>query len=799
MKYGDFDAANREYVITRPDTPQAWSNYLGSRKYGGIITAGAGGYSFTRSPADGRILRHRYNSVPTDLPGRQFYLRDMEGGDYWSAAWQATGKPLGEYSTEVRFGPGYAVIASEYSSIRTESTYFIPLDSEFEYWRLRVTNTGTRPRTLRVFAFCEFTTEWNLVNDLLNLQYTQYIGRAEYRDGFIAASSCAHLPEDPGNFANRDQGRHWWMTQCGRPVTGHDCDRDAFVGAYGGFHAPAAVVGGACTGSDGFSDNTCGALQSDLPLAPGESAEVLILLGIGRAETEGRRVAGEFGNAEACEREFGRLKAHWHGLLDTVRVSTPDAAFDHMVNTWGAYNALMTFEWSRSCSLVYTGDQRDGYGFRDTVQDCLGVTAMLPGEVRERLLLMLSAQDSTGGAQPEVRPWSHRPGKMKPTPASHYRSDDCLWFFNAIPAYVAETGDTGFYDAVVPYADAGEETVLGHLRRALEFNLERTGANGLPCGLLADWNDCLKLGYRGESLFVAFQLRLGLATYATVAAEMGLAGEAEWAAERLVELDDALAKTAWDGEWFRWAIAEDGTIFGTKNYPEGQVYLNTQAWAIISGAATPEQESLALGTVRERLASEWGVAMCAPPFEKTPVAVMRAVLFNPGNKENGGIFSHTQSWAVIAEAMAGDTEVAWRYYRAFLPSAQNDRAEIREIEPYVHCQSTHSQFSAKTGRSRVPWLSGTASWAHFTATNYLLGIRPENAGLRIDPRIPASWPGFSVTRKFRGLTIHIEVRNPDGICFGVPALELDGVRIEGNLVPADRLRDGLRVTATLRA
>ena len=797
MNYGYFVEETREYVITRPDTPRAWSNYLGSRKYGGIITNNAGGYSFTRSPAEGRILRHRYNSVPMDLPGRQIYIRDPESGDFWSAAWQATSKPLDAYRTETRFGPGYAVITSDYSGIRTESTYFIPLGKEFEYWRLNITNSGDRSRLLRVFAFCEFTTEWSLVNDLLNLQYTQYIGRAEFRDGLIAASSCANLPQDPSNFANRDQSRHWWMTQCGVPVSGHDCDREEFLGRHGGFHAPLAVMNGVCAGSEGFSDNTCGALQSDLALAPGESVELRILLGIGKAEEEGGCVCSEYGSAEACERELQRLKDHWHGLLEAFQVRTPDPDFDNMVNVWGAYNALMTFEWSRSCSLVYTGDQRDGYGFRDTVQDCLGVTGMLPQEIRERLVLMLSAQDATGGAQPEVRPWSHQPGHMPPTPASHYRSDDCLWFFNAIPVYVAETGDTAFYDEVVPYADCGEATVLGHLRRAIEFNLERSGANGLPCGLLADWNDCLKLGYKGESVFVTFQLRLALKTYAQICTSLALEEEQRWAESELADLDKKIASVCWDGGWFIWAIAEDGTVFGTKNYSEGQVYLNTQAWAIISGAASIERAAQALASVREHLASKWGVAMCAPPFEKTPVEVMRAVLFNRGNKENGGIFSHTQSWAVLAEVLAGDGDTAWRYYRSFLPAAQNDKADIREVEPYVHCQSTHSQFSEKFGCSRVPWLSGTASWAHFTATQYLLGIRPEPGGLRIDPCIPKDWPGFSATRKFRGMALQIEVRNPSGKNRGVTRLELDGAVLEGNFLDVHRLSDGAKIIATL--
>lgn len=797
MNYGRFDSSAHEYVVTRPDTPRAWSNYLGSRRYGGIVTNNAGGYSFTRSPAEGRILRHRYNSVPAEQPGRVFYLRDRDNGDYWSAAWQPVGKPLDRYRTETRFGPGYAEITSDYSGIKTESLYFIPLNQEFEYWRLRVTNTGVKPRRISVFACAEFTTEWNLLNDLLNLQYTQYIGEAKWRDGFIRASSCSRLPEDKANFANRDQSRWWWMTLAGAEVAGHDCDRDAFLGDYRGYDRPLAVERGSCGNSPGFSDNTCGVIQSDLELAPGETREILVLLGIGKSEREGRAMRRKFGTAAACEREFTALKTHWHALLDTFHVETPDADFDHMVNTWGAYNALVTLEWSRSCSLVYTGEHRDGFGFRDTVQDMLGVVAMVPDIVRERLVLMLSGQDASGGAQPDVRPWLHVPGKMKPTPPGNYRSDDCLWFFNTIPAYVAETGDTAFYDKVVPFADKGKATVLGHLRRALEFNLARTGRNGLPCGLLADWNDCLKLGYKGESVFVAFQVRLGLATYAEIAGGKKLARERTWALAELKKIDRAIARTCWDGKWFIWAIAEDGTVFGTSKAREGRIYLNTQCWAILSGFADTKQAKSALASVKKLLASEYGVAMCAPPFAKTPVKVMRAVLFNPGNKENAGIFSHTQSWAVLAEIMAGDGDRAYDYYRAFMPSAQNDQIEKREIEPFAHCQSTHSQFSEKFGTSRVPWLSGTASWAHYTATNHILGLRPETGGLRIDPCIPGDWPGFKARRLFRGSEVLVEVRNPQKLNRGVSHLLVDGERIEGNLLPLAALKAVIRVVAVI--
>jgi N,N'-diacetylchitobiose phosphorylase len=358
-----------------------------------------------------------------------------------------------------------------------------------------------------------------------------------------------------------------------------------------------------------------------------------------------------------------------------------------------------------------------------------------------------------------------------------------------VPAYVAETGDFNFYQKVLPYADHGQATVFGHLRRALEFNLERMGKHGLPCGLAADWNDCLRLGYHGESLFVAFQLRFGLLTYADIADRMSQPAEAEWARAQIEPLDAAIQKYTWDGEWFIWAIAEDGTVYGTKKYKyeEGLIYLNTQLWAVLSGAATPQQANTAMESVRNRLATSYGLMLCAPPFVKTSDEVMRAVLFLPGIKENAGIFNHTQGWAVMAECMLGHGDRAFEYYRSSMPSAFNDRAELRQIEPYVHNQTTYSEYSERPGVARVSWLTGAATWAYFSATQYVLGIRPDPDGLRIDPCIPRDWQGFEAVRRFRGKKISISVRNPNSVCRGVKSLTLNGKKVDGNLIPAAQL------------
>ena len=793
MKYGHFDDSAREYVITRPDTPRPWSNYLGSTEYGAIITNHAGGYSFYKSGATGRFLRMRFNGVPMDLPGRTFYLRDKADGDFWSAAWQPVAKPLDKYKSVCRHGTAYTVIESEYSGIATESTYFVPLGQTFEYWRLKVTNKSDRKRELSLWTYCEFANLWHTFQDLVNLQYSLFITRA-FRDDNILGIVCNPNYDFDGKDltgCNRS-----WIALSGAPVTGVETVREKFLGSYGGYAAPDVVVKGKSSDFLAQGDNVVGGLQTDIVLAPGETREIIVQLGIGTIESHGRKLVAEFGNSQRCEAELQKLKASWHTHFNSLQVSTPDKEFDAMVNTWNAYNALITYAWSRSASLVYNGE-RDGLGFRDTVQDMLGAIPLIRDGVKDRLELMLTGQLANGGAIPVIKPFSHKPGKELPPPDEEYRSDDCLWFFNAIPAYVAETGDVNFYNKVLPYADKGEATVLGHLRRGLEFNLERTGRNGLPCGLAADWNDCIRLGYHGESVFVAFQVRLGLDVYAGIAERLGKADEAAWARAQLKSLDEKIQKVCWDGEWFIWAVGQDGTIYGTKNFAEGQVYMNTQVWAVMSGAATKQQADTCLKTMKDRLATPFGVMLCAPPFIKANPEIMKATLFNAGIKENAGIFSHTQSWGVIAEVMQGNGDQAYEYYRAFMPSAYNERAEVREVEPYVHCQTTYSRYNTNEGASRVPWLSGTASWSYYSATHWLLGIRPEIEGLRIAPCIPKAWPGFSMQRVFRGAKVSIEVKNPAGANSGLKSLTVDGKPVQGEIVPAELIKDGSKIVAIL--
>jgi cellobiose phosphorylase len=786
MQFGHFDDANKEYVIDRPDTPRSWSNYLGSTEYGAIVTNNAGGYSFYKSAARGRFMRLRFNAVPMDQPGRYIYLHDHDSKDYWSASWQPVGKPLDSYKSECRHGSAYTIISSEYAGIRSETTYFVPLGKNFECWHVKLTNLSGKPRDLSVFTYVEYASNWDAADDQINLQYTQHTVKMEVEGNIVDHGTNVNIPSMPDNFSEKDQGRHTFLALVGAEAIGYDTDRAAFIGSYRSYRNPLVVEQGRCTGSLAVGDNACGTLQAQITLAPGEAKEFLVLMGIGRGRDEGKVAAAEFGGMAKVREELAKLKSYWHGRIAGLAVETPDAELNSTLNMWGSFNCLITYAWSRAASLIYAGE-RDGLGYRDTVQDMLGVMHAIPEEAGQRLELMIAGQVATGGAMPVVRQFDHRPGSEIAPREEEYRSDDCLWLFNAIPAYVKETGDLLFYNKVLPYADKGEDTVLGHLKRAILFNLERSGAHGLPCGLSADWNDCIRLGQGGESIFVAFQLRYALAVYLEICQFFTAQEEEKWAWEELADLDARLKLDAWDGEWYLRAYRADGFKFGSKDSGEGKIFLNPQSWALLSGHADPERAARAMQSAGERLASEYGLAICDPPYVDTDFHVMRAALFNAGLKENGGIFTHTQAWAVMAETILGHGDLAYNYFRAYLPAAYNTRAEVRQIEPYVYCQFTHSGYSPRFGASRVPWLSGSAAWSFFAATQYILGIQPEYGGLRIDPCIPSVWKGFKITRVFRGKKVNVEVKNPSGAQKGVRTLVLNGKLLESNFIPAKML------------
>lgn len=788
MNFGFFDDKNKEYVITRPDTPKSWSNYLGSTRYGAIITNNAGGFSFLHSTAQGRFMRLRFNSIPMDQPGRYLYLHDRETKDFWSASWQPVGKPLDRYKSECRHGSAYTIISSEYSQIKTEVLFFVPLGKDLECWRVRVTNADKKKRSLRAFTYIEFASNWNVADDLGNLQYTQYIIKTAYENGIIDHGSNIFIKEQPDKFEEKDQARHSFIGCTGAKVTGYDTDREKFIGPYRSYANPLIVENGSCGNTLAEGDNGCGTLQIDLELEAGETKEFTIVVGVGKGSVEGAAACNLYSNPKVVEEAFIAVRDFWHAKIEGLSVTTPDAEFNSMINMWNPFNNLMTFAWSRAASLVYSGE-RDGLGYRDTIQDMIGIFHNIPEEAGERLELMLTGQVSTGGAMPVVKPFAHEPGKEKAPEAHQYRSDDCMWLFNTVPAYVKETGNIDFYNKVLPYADKGEATVLGHLRQAIQFNLDRMGVHGLPCGLHADWNDCLVLGQQGETVFVALQLRYALVTYIDICNRLSKPAEIDWAQKQLAILDKNIEDHAWDGQWYMRAYRFDGVKFGSKDNEEGSIFLNPQSWSIISGHAQGERSISVMDKVHERLVTDYGVMLCDPPYEKTEHSVIKAPLFNKGMKENGAIFNHTQGWVVMAESILGRGDKAYQIYKSFLPAAYNNRAEIRGIEPYVYSQSTHSKYNMRYGASRLPWLSGTAAWAYYSAAQYILGIRPDYNGLIIDPCLPKDWNGYTATRRFRNKIVNIKVENPNRVQKGVKSVNLNGQNIEGNLIPFEMMKD----------
>ena len=792
--YGYFDDDAREYVITRPDTPRPWSNYLGSVTFGGVITNNAAGYTFYQSAAQGRLSRYKFNALPGDLNGRFVYLRDEATGGFWSNSWMPVGKPLEQFRSVCRHGTGYTIITSTYAGIESEVSYFSPPGELYETWSVRVRNTGPLTRRLKVFPFLEPQCNWSAEDDMKNLQYNQYITATSCVDGILDIGSNINMPEDPEHFTNKDQKRHTFFGLAGIEAAGFDGDLAAFMGPYGTYARPAAVVEGRCRGSQAVSDNPVAAFEIPLDLEPGQERRFAVVYGVGAAGEAGRRAVAQMDCPEKIDAALATVKRYWHERVGTLHAQTPDKEFDSMVNLWAPFNNLMTFYWSRTASLVYAGE-RDGLGFRDTLQDLVGSASLITEETRARLELMLTGQYGHGGCMPVVQPFNHHPGSELPT--EHLRADDGMWFFNAVPAYVKETGDLGFYRQVLPFADAGEASVLGHLRRAIEFNLNNSGAHGLPCGLFADWNDCLRLGQKGESVFVAMQLRLALNEYGDICRRLSELAEARWAAERLSELDANLERHAWDGEWYLRAYREDGLKFGSRECEEGKIFMNSQTWAVLSGAATGDRAKAIIDAMEAHLGTEYGIMLCSPPYVTTDPQVCLGRLFNPGTKENGGIFNHTQGWAVMAAAKLGQGERAYAYLRNVMPARFNGIADIRQVEPYAVCQSTHSIHSPRFGTGRVSWLSGSAVWNYVAMTSAILGIQPDYDGLRVEPCIPASWPGYQVERTFRGAIYRITVENPDGRQHGLRKLFVNDRELDGNLIPVFSSGEAVEVRAVM--
>ena len=792
MQYGHFDLENKEYVITNPATPAPWANYLGDPEYGAMISNNAAGYSFVKSGAKGRITRFRFNSDMA-LPGRYIYIRDNENGDYWSASWQPVGKPLDKYKSECRHGTAYTVISSEYADIKSETTYYVPYKKTYEVWHSKITNNSSKDRKLSVFGFVEFTNEDNYEQDQVNLQYSLFISQTQFVENRIMQTISENGDKDR---------RSRFLGVVGAEVNSSCGSLSDFIGTYHTYSNPIAVEKGNCGDIMNFNSNSCGALQSDITLKAGESIELTYILGQ-RESDEAAAILDEYKAIGRVEADIRELKDFWHGQLSNFKVETPSAEFNNMINVWNAYQCFITFIWSRAASFIYCG-LRNGYGYRDTVQDIQGIIHLDPEMAAEKIRFMLSAQVDNGGGLPLVK-FTHNAGHedtpddesyVKETGHPSYRADDALWLFPTIVKYIGESGNKAFLDEVIVYANGGEDTVYDHLKNAIRFSMERLGEHSMPAGLHADWNDCLRLGAKGESTFVAFQLYYAMSVMKKMASDKNDADYISYLDKVQPELGSALEK-CWDEDRFIRGIREEGTIVGAKNDPEASMWLNPQSWSVISGFAAKDQAETAMESVHRILNTPYGAKLLDPPYKKNYFKGALMHIFNDDTKENGGIFSQTQGWLILAEALLGHGDRAFEYFMESSPAAMNEKAEIRVMEPYVHGQFTESKASPYEGRAHVHWLTGTASTVMVGCVEGICGMRPDADGLVISPSIPSSWDGFKIEKNFRGKKLNITVDNSAHVQSGVKEIILNGTKLDGNYVPADKLAETNDISVVL--
>ena len=776
MRYGYFDDAAREYVIDRVDVPFSMTNYLGTQRMGAVVSHNAGGYCWLDSPQYHRITRFRPNGVPMDFPGHYVYLRDGDTGKYWSVSWQPTGLALDGANYACRHGLSYSTYVCRAEGIRATQTLFIPReegdDDPVEIFDVRVENQSDRPRHIDVTGYVEFSFH-NIDIDNQNFQMSLYCAGSFPENG-AAICELHYEPESFQFFAADFE------------PDGYEGVREAFIGSYRTERNPRAVETGEYTDSHARGGNPVGALMKRLTLAPGEKARLLFYLGTGRGEAA-RRARSRY-DAEGADRAFEALRRFWDKKLGALCVRTPHANMNRSLNIWNLYQSEINVLFSRFSSFIEVGG-RTGLGFRDTAQDAMCIPHAEPEGCKMRIMQLLNGVTTAGyglhlfdpawfeGGE-EEKDWSPT---VVPSAQAGKRvhgvedacADDALWLIPAIVEYVRETGDTGFFDAVAPYADGGAGTVWEHMKRILDFSCGQVGSHGVTRGLRADWNDCLNLG-GGESAMVQFLLVWAMGHFLDAARATGRVEDAEGYGPRMEAMMHIGQTALWDGKWFLRGFTADGRPIGSDTAREGKVHLESNTWAVASGAATRAQGLSAMDAVDEWLYTPYGLMLNAPSFTVRDDGVGFITRVYPGIKENGAVFSHPNPWAWMAECMLGRGGRAMKFYDALLPENQNDTMELRQAEPYTYCQFIMGRDHADHGRARHPFMTGSSGWAYYAATRYMLGVRPGFDSLVVDPCIPADWDGFELFRRWRGAAYRIRVENPEHVEKGVKHIRVDG-------------------------
>ena len=813
--FGYFDDANREYVITDPQTPWPWINYLGNEDFFSLISNTAGGYSFYKDAKFRRITRYRYNGVPMDNGGRYFYIND--GGTVWSPGWKPCKTPLDFY--ECRHGMSYTRITGAKDGIQASVLFFVPLHTWAEVQKVTLTNTGNVPKKIKLYSFAEWCL-WNAATDMENFQRNFSTGEVE-----VDGSVIYHKTE------YKERRNHYAFYSVNAPVDGFDTDRETFIGLYNEFRDPQNVMAGVSTGSIAHGWSPVASHYIEVELQPGESKDYVFLLGYVENEQEekfvldaegklvfdvpgllhsgsspvinkakAQELIAAFDTTEKVDAAFAELKIYWDALLSVYSVKSPEEKLDRMVNIWNQYQCMVTFNMSRSASFFESGIGR-GMGFRDSNQDLVGFVHQIPERARERIIDIASTQFPDGGCYHQYQPLTKRGNND----IGGGFNDDPMWLIFGTVAYIKETGDFTILDEPVPYDNepGSEVSLMEHLRVSFNHVVDNLGPHMLPLIGRADWNDCLNLncfswdpnesfqttenkteGSKAESLMIAGLFVVCGRDYVELCQQVGLTEEAARASKLVDDMVEAVKKHGWDGEWYLRAYDYFGRKIGSHENEEGQIFIESQGWCTMAGIGLEEgMVQKALDSVKERLDCEHGIVLNNPAFTRYFVEYGEISSYPAGYKENAGIFCHNNPWVIIGETVLGRGDYAWDYYRKICPSYTEANSALHKVEPYVYSQMIAGKDAAKPGEAKNSWLTGTAAWNWYAITQYILGIKPAYNGLQIDPCICSEWKEYTVTRRFRGAEYEITIKNPDGVCKGIREMLLDGQPVEGNIVP----------------
>ena len=810
MKFGYFDDANREYVITTPKTPLPWINYLGCNDFFSLISNTCGGYSFYKDAKLLRLTRYRYNDTPNDVNGKYFYIKD--GDTIWNPGWKPTKTELDSY--ECRHGIGYSRFTSSKNDIQASVLAFVPMNDTCEINQVKLTNNSSSAKTLSLFSYVEWCL-WNADDDMKNFQRNFSTGEVE-----IVDSTIFHKTE------YRERRNHYAVYSVNAKIDGFDTIRDEFLGAYNGTDDPTAVKNGACTNSVASGWQPIASHQINITLNPGETRSFVFVLGyIENPEDEKWESKGVVNKKRAYEmldryktdadvdKAFAELNEYWNGLLSKYTVKSSNDKVDRMVNIWNQYQCMVTFNMSRSASYYESGIGR-GMGFRDSCQDLLGFVHLIPDRARERIIDIASTQFQDGSAYHQYQPLT----KKGNSDIGSGFNDDPLWLIAGTSAYVRETGDTTILTEMVPYDnDMSVATpLMGHLKRSFDYTVNHKGPHYLPLIGRADWNDCLNLncfsehpgesfqtfgpseGPVAESVFIAGMFVKYGEEYAQLCELMGDQKEAAYAREEVAKMYDAVLKDGWDGDWFVRAYDAYGQKIGSKECEEGQIYIESNGFCSLAGIGVKEGlAKKALDSVKEKLDTKYGVMILQPAYTRYHLELGEISSYPPGYKENAGIFCHNNPWVSIAETVIGRGDRAFEIYQKTCPAYCEEFSEIHRTEPYVYSQMVAGRDAKFHGEAKNSWLTGTAAWTFVNVSQYILGVYPTHNGLSIDPCVPKDFGDFELTRKFREGTYNIKVQNPDKVEKGIKSITVDGKAIDGCVIPYVKGKETYDVVVTM--